>query len=753
MKFVWLFGENLGNTMNNNSWCYFEHVLTNNEHTDSIDYYYIANKTRQNKKTHSMLPSRLKSRVVWRNSLKHHMLYWKSDMHFVTLSYKDVLPDLYKGKNVNKQPVVYLQHGTVAIKKIGYTKDTYDNALFKFIVYGTKEAQLLINENNFDSHQLKYSVAHPRYKRLVEMYETHTKESLKGRQILWFLTWREYLKNGAVSERDFFEKVAEVLRDKKLEDYLRKNDITLKLALHQFFDGNIVTEALGDSGGGVYEVVNAQEIDVMKDLVESELLITDYSSIGFDFTFLGKPVILYQFDSLVYSTNRGFYLDAEVDMKECRVSGSKELVAAIIGGNYKLNNFFASRLEDRVDLAAIKNGRHISELNSYFVDAQKNKVSIFGYNFFGKGGTVTATKALAEGLSKKGYLVELISLKRLNTGSVFPGGVIVRSFMNPWRSIKESVKYRLFTKQSLLSYLNSDIDRPRLIPYVGYALRRYLKTTKSRTVISTRETLHMFVDDAENPNIINKLYFFHTAADVVDKLFPGIMNQIAKRELDNALFVTDASRQRHISELGYKGYKRYAVTGNGVVDAEIAKISEIKAPGDKAEYIGVVLTRISGERSDDLKRIIEFGRYLKSKKIENIKVDVFGTGDYVFQFCDLITENKLEGIIRYKGLTKEPHIEIRARDFLVDFSEAHTFGMIYIEAILNGVMCFAKSNQGSKEVLSDIDGVIYSDWNDLVSKIVSLRSVKVEDLISNYKVIYKKYNAELVADKVVGLIN
>src|SRR5690606_1650815 len=111
-------GENLGNTMNNNSWCYFEHVLTNNEHTDSIDYYYIANKTRQNKKIHSMLPSRLKSRVVWRNSLKHHMLYWKSDMHFVTLSYKDVLPDLYKGKNVNKQPVVYLQHGTVAIKKI-----------------------------------------------------------------------------------------------------------------------------------------------------------------------------------------------------------------------------------------------------------------------------------------------------------------------------------------------------------------------------------------------------------------------------------------------------------------------------------------------------------------------------------------------------------------------------------------------------------------------------------------------------------
>ena len=38
------------------------------------------------------------------------------------------------------------------------------------------------------------------------------------------------------------------------------------------------------------------DIDVQKLIKESKLMITDYSSVAFDFSFLNKPVIYYQFD-------------------------------------------------------------------------------------------------------------------------------------------------------------------------------------------------------------------------------------------------------------------------------------------------------------------------------------------------------------------------------------------------------------------------------------------------------------------------
>ena len=57
------------------------------------------------------------------------------------------------------------------------------------------------------------------------------------------------------------------------------------------------------------------------------------------------------------------------------------------------------------------NGKHIEDMYNEFSNIQKNKVTFIGYNFYGIGGTVFATRALAEGLLEKNYAVELISLK------------------------------------------------------------------------------------------------------------------------------------------------------------------------------------------------------------------------------------------------------------------------------------------------------------------------------------------------------
>ena len=43
-------------------------------------------------------------------------------------------------------------------------------------------------------------------------------------------------------------------------------------------------------------MVSQGEVDVQQLLKQSALLITDYSSVGWDFSFLDKPVIFFQFD-------------------------------------------------------------------------------------------------------------------------------------------------------------------------------------------------------------------------------------------------------------------------------------------------------------------------------------------------------------------------------------------------------------------------------------------------------------------------
>lgn len=64
-------------------------------------------------------------------------------------------------------------------------------------------------------------------------------------------------------------------------------------------------------------------------LPETDALITDYSSIYFDYLLLDKPVIFYPFDLDAYRSNRGFYLDYEAVTPGPIASDFTELLACI----------------------------------------------------------------------------------------------------------------------------------------------------------------------------------------------------------------------------------------------------------------------------------------------------------------------------------------------------------------------------------------------------------------------------------------
>ena len=750
--YIWLFGENNSLTCNNNSFYFWDQVENNK---DDIQKYFILQKNKYNKEAVKKLDKSKRKNIVWKNSIKHYLLYKNADMFLVTLSYKDVSPDKVLWKEIKPhpiKPVIYLQHGTIGMKRIGYTGKYYNNNMFRFFMYNKKIIEQYQKENDFKSYQLYYAKYHARYKELIKKQEEFLKDK-KQKQILWFLTWREYLgKNKETSK--LIKNIKEIVNDPKLNKFLKENNYKFKICVHQFFDANIIANIMKKDNENI-EIAYQKNVNVMDELAKSDVLITDYSSVGFDFTFLNKPVILYQPDLKAYMKNRSFYCSMK-EMAEYSINNKEELINKIVEEKYELNQFFKQGLPETIDYEYVKSGKHIDDMYNYLKNIQENKITFIGYNFYGIGGTVSATKALSEALLEKGYMVELISLKKTKSKNIqMPYGLNVKAlYIAGSRRKKELIK-RLFRGGIFLKYLKDDKNKDNLIPYVGYALERLLKTTKSTTVVSTRESLHMFLKDAKSANIKNKLYFFHTDATVLKSTFPKVVERLKNEQLENAIFVTESSRENYKKVNNYQGYEKSAIIGNTLASYSILsreQINKIKLDNRKSKLKGIILMRISVDRKNDVNNIIEFGKYLKQNKKNNIVINVYGKGDYLEEFKELINKNKISKYIKYAGSLENPQNEILNSSFVLDLSENQSFGMIYLEAIFNGKMVFCKRNVGSNEILKNIPEAYYSNYDELISKIEKVPEISKEQIIQNYETLYDVYSRERVAEKFLKLI-
>ncbi|WP_125583677.1 CDP-glycerol glycerophosphotransferase family protein [Levilactobacillus cerevisiae] len=97
-----------------------------------------------------------------------------------------------------------------------------------------------------------------------------------------------------------------------LDDFRKRfgQDAVLVLRMHY-----LISNALDISGyeGVVFDLSNHPDISEL--YLISDMLITDYSSVFFDFAYLKRPILFYPYDYHMYKDElRGFYLDYEKDL-------------------------------------------------------------------------------------------------------------------------------------------------------------------------------------------------------------------------------------------------------------------------------------------------------------------------------------------------------------------------------------------------------------------------------------------------------
>ena len=164
-------------------------------------------------------------------------------------------------------------------------KKSTTNGVFDLFICGAKQEYDYILDNfGYDTSVVKHTGL-ARYDGLVNKPKN---------QILVMPSFRKWLNyTNDFENSEYFKMFNNLLNNKTLNDLLIKYDY--KLLFYPHYEMQKYIGSFKSKNKNII-IADFADYDVQKLLIESRLLITDYSSVFFDFAYMKKPVIYYQFD-------------------------------------------------------------------------------------------------------------------------------------------------------------------------------------------------------------------------------------------------------------------------------------------------------------------------------------------------------------------------------------------------------------------------------------------------------------------------
>lgn len=187
---------------------------------------------------------------------------------------------------VPKGNIVFLQHG-ITSNYINFLLKDNVGKLNLFISGSKFEYEFLLNTYGYNENVVKYT-GFARYDNLIDFKEN---------AILLMPTWRKklfYVKDETnFKQTDYFKRFNSLINNKELIKYLEDKNIILYFYPHYEVQRFISTFKSLSKNVIIADMKNYDVQDLLK---RSKILITDYSSVFYDFAYMKKEVIYYQFD-------------------------------------------------------------------------------------------------------------------------------------------------------------------------------------------------------------------------------------------------------------------------------------------------------------------------------------------------------------------------------------------------------------------------------------------------------------------------
>lgn len=690
-------------------------------------------------------------RVVNANSLRHWLLYMNADLHTVCNSYRDVHPKRFLRRPVKlrpSRPILHLRHGFEGIKTTRARGRSFRNCLVRYSVAARNEAVLneLKDRGTFNRAQLLPVPAVLRWRSLLEKHSTVNSPS---KTITWFLTWRDGIdgrpEDFETYEFDLLGNIRSVLC--KL-DMAQTEPPNLNIVLHHYWPASArvaLSTLKAQFPNQPIEIRTAEDEDIDEILLRSSAIVTDYSSVAFDAGFLGKPVRFHCPDIDVYRRRRDLYRPFVSEMAH-RTHSVQALVAWLLDSSREQDPYISSAGfcdELRHDLEA---GRPHQAIVAEVERMLQDRIIFVGYNFFGIGGTVYSTKSLAGALADRGHLVELLSLRDSSAKvSKNPRGTPIRA-LHPKPRSKASRIVRILNLIRPRHILPSERKASSLTTLALLRLANLITTREFRLIVSTRESLHRFIYDFAKSNGPRCAYWFHNSDLSLLENYPGIIDELTPVTLPTVVAPSDGhfcQLERHLS---YRSYAQAETIPNLLAPEDILPRDEVQ-PVFYANYALLALTRFSPDRRIDLEQLVNFAMFLANRK-SPYRIDVYGGGELLQEMQSRAQDESVNGHITFHGPTRKPIRKIRTSRCVIDFSQNHTFGMVYLESILNGTPVFARHNPGSRLLLEGSD-YFFTTFDDLKTKIDQAPFIGLDRLLTLYDVALEAYGPDAVCDQFV----
>lgn len=191
---------------------------------------------------------------------------------------------------IRKKNRVFLQHGVI-INKLEWL--FYNNTKMRLFMTSARQ------EYDYVSSSFGYPQGYVRLCGLTRFDGLHDFEA-DNDLILVMPTWRNWLgreshdnKGLDFKETEYCIKWNEFLNSRELDELLKKYDKKLLFYPHRNMQKFL--EHFSSSSERI-EIADWRKYDIQEILKRAACMITDYSSVFFDFAYMRKPVIFYQFD-------------------------------------------------------------------------------------------------------------------------------------------------------------------------------------------------------------------------------------------------------------------------------------------------------------------------------------------------------------------------------------------------------------------------------------------------------------------------
>lgn len=329
---IWLIGGNAGELFVDNSKAMYEYLRSKK----NIEEYWVLNEN-------SPIKDKIPGKTLIKGSVDCYLHFINAEVALFSHSISaDIAPYLfvvpYMKKFHNKVMKVFLNHGTVGFK----VRKAMNPKTEKIAEELVKSYDINIADSEYEKKvktdswwnvekEKTFITGYPRYDKLYNV-------EIDKKEIFFMPTWRNWIRpeNTSIEETDYFKNIVGLITDDTLNKYLEIKDIKLNIYIHQLMHDYF--EKFNDVKLGTNVKILPKDADITKELMKSSLLVTDYSSVSYDYLYINKPIVFFQFDKNEYEQKVGSYVDLENDLFGEKAYNVKECVNEIVkiaNNNYK----------------------------------------------------------------------------------------------------------------------------------------------------------------------------------------------------------------------------------------------------------------------------------------------------------------------------------------------------------------------------------------------------------------------------------